>query len=168
MSESRTEHRATEANPFHFADSGLQNIYLVGIRYFIYQSGRVVPEIPAIKQLMQLIARDLIFKETALSGDEIRFIRKRLGQKQIDFASVLSVTPECLCRWENGSHAPSESNDKLIRMYYALAAVDDAHLNELRDKIGAFLSHWKQAVEHGVEKKMVAKVTNDEWVLTAA
>ena len=31
-----TEHLATDQNPFHFTDSGLDNVYLVGIKYFTH------------------------------------------------------------------------------------------------------------------------------------
>src|SRR5579863_4827405 len=117
--ETRTEHFATEDHPFHFEDCGLPNIYLVGIRYFKYSSGRIVPEIPAVKELMQLIAKDIIFKPTPLTGNEIRFLRKRLGQKQTVFSRAVGLEPETLSRAENDHQTLSESNDKLIRLYYA-------------------------------------------------
>src|ERR1044071_4930648 len=158
--EQRTEHIATEAKPFHFADSGLSNIYLVGIRYYTYRDGRIIPEIPAVKQLMQLIARDLIEQETALTGDEIRFLRKRLGQKQVDFARTIGIEAETLSRFENGHQKLSETNDKFIRMYYALAALDDANLSELRRPLKQLLLEWHERKHSGGKKPLVAKVRN--------
>src|ERR1035441_4255646 len=76
-----TEHLATDQHPFHFTDSGLDNVYLVGIKYFTSPDGRVVAEIPALKQLMRLIARDLVLSKSDLTGPEVRFLRKRLGKK---------------------------------------------------------------------------------------
>jgi transcriptional regulator with XRE-family HTH domain len=162
----RSEFHATVEKPFQFVDSGLSNVYLVGIRYFVYPDGRVVPEIPAVKQLMQLIARDLIERESALSGDEIRFLRKRLGQKQVDFARAIGLEPETLSRAENDHQRLNESNDKLIRLYYALAS-DDANLAELRKELRSMMEEWHQT-QYADKKPVVASVTNDEWQLQAA
>src|ERR1035438_545344 len=86
---SRTEKFATAEEPYHFVDSGLPNVYLVGIRYFHCECGQDLADIPAMKQLLNLIARDLVEKTSALSGAEIRFLRKRLGQKAADFSRQL-------------------------------------------------------------------------------
>ena len=163
--ETRTEHLATENSPFHFEDCGLPNIYLVGIRYYKYSAGRIVAEIPAIKELMQLIARDVICRPRALTGNEIRFLRKRLGQKQNVFARSVGIEPETLSRAENGHQVLSESNDKLIRLYYAWSALDDAELNAMRTALQKTLAEWHEAKRP--PKKTVVKVTNDEWEVQA-
>jgi DNA-binding transcriptional regulator YiaG len=166
--EQRTEHLATQEKPFHFLDSGLSNIYLVGIKYYVYSDGRIVPEIPAVQRLMQLIARDLIEQESALTGDEIRFLRKRLGQKQIDFSRAIGIEAETLSRCENGHQKLGESNDKLIRLYYAFSALDDINLSQLRKEIMEMLREWHE-VQYASEKpRVVATVTNEQWELQAA
>lgn len=163
----RTEYVATEKNAYRFLESGLSNIYLVGIRCVIDESGKVIPEIPAIKQLIQLIARDLVVKPVALDGDEIRFLRKRLGKKQIQFARDIGITPETLSRAENEHQSLGEPTDKLIRLYYAFSATDDPHLAEFRKQIENVLSEWREAA-HTPPKKRVAKVTNHEWRIHSA
>lgn len=167
MTEPRTEYVASETNPYHYTESGLPNIYLVGIRCIVTESGKIIPEIPAVKQLVQLIARDLILKQTALSGDEIRFLRKRLGKKQNEFARDIGITAETLSRAENEHQSLGESTDKFIRVYYAFWATDDSRLNEFRDEMRRVLSEWQEA-NHLPPKKRVAKVTNDEWKLQTA
>lgn len=168
MTEQRTrkEYIASETQPYHFLESGLSNIYLVGIRCVVDGSGRVIPEIPAIKQLTQLIARDLISKPTSLKGDEIRYLRKRLGKKQTDFARDIGITPETLSRAEHERQSLAESTDKLIRLYYSFSATDDDHLSELRSQIERVLTEWHEG--NSPPKKKVAKVTNDEWQLQLA
>ena len=166
--EQRTEHLATPEKPFHFVDSGLPNIYLVGIRVFTYSDGRIVPEIPAAKQLMQLIARELIERNEALAGEEIRFLRKRLGQKQGDFSRAIGIEPETLSRCENGHQKLGESNDKFIRLYYAFSALDDVHLAGVRQQIHDMLLAWHEAQYESSKKPVIATVTNDEWELQAA
>ncbi len=165
--EPRTEHMATEEKPYHFLDSGLPNVYLVGIRYYAYADGRIVPDIPAVKQLMQLIARSLIEQPTPLTGDELRFLRKRLGQKQVDFARAISVEPETISRCENGHQTLGESTDKLVRLYYAIAALDDDHFAKLRKELRDFLAKDQEHTDVS-KKKTVATVTNDEWELALA
>ena len=166
--EQRTEHLATMEKPFHFPDSGLPNVYLVGIRYFTYSDGRIVPEIPAVKQLMQLIARDLIERKEALTGDELRFFRKRLGQKQTDFARTIGIEPETLSRCENGHQRLGESRDKLVRAYYAMSALDDVHLTELRKEIQGIFSRWHETQYVAHKKPVVAEVINARWKLQLA
>ncbi len=168
MTEHRTQTLATKDNPYHFLESGLSNIYLIGIRVLTYEDGKVVPEILALKQLLQLIARDLIWKPTALTGEEIKFLRKRLGKKQFELAREIGLEPETLSRSENGHQQLSESNDKFIRLYYAFSALDDAHLNELRKELSQLLSQWRVSGEGTVKNKRFAKVMNEEWVLSAA
>jgi DNA-binding transcriptional regulator YiaG len=166
--EQRTEFIASREKPFHFVDSGLNNVYLVGIKYFMYSDGRIVPEIPAIKQLMQLVACDLIEQESALTGDEIRFLRKRLGQKQIEFARAIGIEPETLSRCENGHQKLGESNDKLIRLYYAISAFEDANLSDVRKQMTDVFREWHESQYASEKPPVVARVSNERWELTGA
>src|SRR5690348_12335504 len=111
----RQEFRATMDEPYQFIACGLPNVFLVGIRYFRCECGEETADIPAIKGLLNLIARDLVEKDSALSGAEIRFLRKRLGKKATDFAKQIGLEPETLSRIENGHLPPSERTDKLVR-----------------------------------------------------
>lgn len=155
------EHKATTEKPFHFTDSGLSKVYLVGIRYFTCECGEVTAEIPAIVDLMQLIARDLVMKPTSLIGEEVRFLRKRLGKKQADFAREIGVEPETLSRMENDKQTIGETTDKLIRMYYVWAAADDERLDAVRKRIQQALEEWKAST---APKKVVARVNaKNEW-----
>ena len=155
----RKEFLATEKKPFHFTDSGLSNVYLVGVRYFVCECGKPVAEIPAIKQLLSLIARDLVEKPKALAPEEIRFLRKRLGKKQSDFAREIGVRVETLSRFENGQTRANERTDKLIRLYYLLMSVD-LQLAEIRSAIEDVLAGWKHSK---MPAKIVATVKENEW-----
>ena len=97
----RKEYLSTEKKPFHFVDCGLDNVYLVGIKYFVGVDGQSIAEIPALQKLMQLIARDVVLCPRDLTGPEVRFLRKRLGKKASDYCSYLGVEPETLSRIEN-------------------------------------------------------------------
>jgi putative transcriptional regulator len=154
------ERLATDEYPFHFKDSGLPNVFLVGIRYFTYGDGRVVAEIPALKQLMKLIARDLIERPDSLSGAEIRFIRKRLGKRAVDFARNLGIDAATLSRYENEKQQASESHDKLIRLFYALASDDPELIPQVKPILDSLLTSWRAGP---TEVKIVKRIDNNEW-----
>lgn len=165
--ETRNEFRATMDEPYHFVACGLPNVYLVGIRYFRCECGEDLADIPAIKQLVNLIGRDLVEKTSALSGAEIKFLRKRLGQKAADFARQIGLEPETLSRIENDHIPASERTDKLVRLYYAVASKDPLLLGELQANLDQRLMAWQKIVLP--PKKIVASVRDNEWTpVTAA
>ncbi len=163
--DTRREVLATPENPFRFVDSGLNDVYLVGIRYFVCECGRIVAEIPAARQLLSLIARDLVEKPKALSPEEIRFLRKRLGKKQADFAKELGVRPETLCRFESGDTRTNERTDKLIRLYYALASKDPILIEQLGPTIQDIMAAWEYTKNSA---HIVATVKDNKWKAVAA
>jgi len=156
----RKEFSATMENPYHFVDSGLNNVYLIGIRYFVCECGQVIADIPAIRQLLTLIARDLVEKSEALAPEEIRFLRKRLHKKQVDFAKELGVRPETLSRIENGETRVNERTDKLIRLCYALQSQDSVLHKQLTKALEAMLMSWRYSP---TPSTILATVEENEW-----
>jgi putative zinc finger/helix-turn-helix YgiT family protein len=110
--------KATMEQPYHFVESGLDNVYLVGITVRTCADCREeLPEIPNISQLHDKIAETIATKPAELAGGEIRFLRKNLGLKAEEFAKHMGTTSVSVSRWENG-HDVSKENDKLIRYFY--------------------------------------------------
>jgi putative zinc finger/helix-turn-helix YgiT family protein len=103
----------------HYTESGLQNVWLIGVDIFECDCGENFAFIPCVQELHKLIAEILLRKEGQLSGREIRFLRKHMGMKSKDFANEIGVKPVTVSRWENGDSPPSESIDRLIRLLYA-------------------------------------------------
>lgn len=131
--------KATQEQPYHFVGSGLPNVYLSGIKYGICkQCGFQTADIPALKNLMVAIARAVVKKPAPLSGAEIRYLRKRLGKKSVDFGKIIGVGEEQVSRWENDKNPPEESADKLIRVFYCAWSKD----KELRDQLHENLEAW--------------------------
>jgi putative zinc finger/helix-turn-helix YgiT family protein len=161
----RKEFLATPDKPFRFSDSGLSDVYLVGIRYFVCDCGKIVADIPAMRQLLSLIARDLVEKPKALAPEEIRFLRKRLGKKQADLAKEIGVRPETLSRFETGETRANERTDKLIRLHYALSSNDPILIDHLQPAIQELLASWEYTE---VPAHIVATVTDNEWEAVAA
>src|ERR1700689_1125485 len=117
---------ATLELPYHFIESGLPNVYLIGITYTVCKlCHRQLPDTPAIKKLMRAIARAVVESNAALTGPEIRFLRKRLGKKSTEFGRIVGVGLKTISRWENGHNQPDLSADKLIRILYSVLSGDE-------------------------------------------
>jgi putative zinc finger/helix-turn-helix YgiT family protein len=152
---------ATPEKPYHFVDSGLPNAYLIGVDYRVCKEcGAQSADIPAVKSLMTVIAREIVSKESTLTGEEIRFLRKRLGKSAADFGRIIGPTQEQVSRWENNHNPPSESADKLIRVFYCHLSGDPV----LRQKINRHIEEWLSTLP-GEERidSFRAKLHKREW-----
>src|SRR5947209_19271239 len=97
----KREHLGTDSRPYHFLDSGLPNVYLVGVKYWACGECKSQwAEIPAPDKLMNVIADAIVMKPGILTGAEIRFLRKRVGKRASDFAQLINKTPEHLSKLE--------------------------------------------------------------------
>lgn len=142
--------KATTDKPYHFTESGLDHIYLVGIVvYKCEECDEELPEIPNIAQLHDSIGEGLVKKPTLLTGPEIRFLRKNLGLLAADFGKYLDTTPVSVSRWETGEQEVSKENDKLIRYFY---------LRSKEEKINLRIKHPSVEQLSHVEKE--SKVMN--------
>ncbi len=112
--------KASPDRPFLFTLSGLPNVYLAGIQYeecSLCQS--VAGVFPALLKLSDTLTRAVIQKPSRLTGSEIRYLRKSMGKKAVDFAQLVGVSSEQVSRWENGHNAPEPSAEKLMRLLVA-------------------------------------------------
>lgn len=165
--ENRTESVSSYKEPYHFVESGLPYIYLVGVRQFRCECGNEFVEIPAIKQLMSLIARNVVLKNEALTGAEVRFLRKQLGQKAADFAAKVKLQPETLSRMETGKQAIGEKSDNYIRIYYALASKDRVLLSTIEKALDLVLAEKRKRTRRPA-KTLARFDRQQEWALEAA
>jgi putative zinc finger/helix-turn-helix YgiT family protein len=152
---------ATEEKPYHYVDSGLPNVYLVGVKYWeCDECKKQAAEIPAVEQLMNVIAKAIVMKEGMLVGDEIRFLRKRVGKKQADFADLINNTPEHLSKLENGQLPLQEATDKLIRLTYGMLSKDE----ELLLRIMRHAEEWLKSITgKGDAPIRIKKAGTKDW-----
>ena len=144
------EKRASGSNPYHFVDSGLPNVYLVGIKYRRCRvCGAQSADIPAVKNLMMALGRIIVENDAPLTGPEIRFLRKRLGKKSSEFAGIIGVSSEQVSRWENGHNPPEKSADRLIRVYYCHLSGDHELRATIDKQIESRLAAWSQGARFG-------------------
>lgn len=105
--------------PYEYKDCGLPNVVLAGIAQYKCQAcGEMYVSIPKIKQLHRLIGMTLCCRKEKLSGIEIRYLRKEMGLRAIDFALVLSIQPETLSRIENDTQDAGDTLEKFMRSAY--------------------------------------------------
>jgi putative zinc finger/helix-turn-helix YgiT family protein len=72
--------------------------------------------IPRIGQLHRVLAEGFIKQQRMLASVEVRFLRKYVGLSTADFAKMMGVTRETVCRWESGSHPMGAVADRLLRL----------------------------------------------------
>ncbi len=116
------ESRKTTPDQAYLYDlCGLDNIFLVGITvHECAGCDAVIPEIPRVPELNQVIAEELAKKQTFLTGREIRFLRNRASLSAKEFAVLLDVDPAHLSRVENGhTQSLGGAADKLARVAVA-------------------------------------------------
>ena len=109
---------------------------------------------------MVAIARAVVKKPAPLSGPEIRYLRKRLGKKSVDFGRIIGVGEDQVSRWENDRNPPEESADKLIRVFYCALSKD----KELRGQLNEHLEAWLATLpreEHA--SSFHARLRDHEW-----
>ncbi len=105
--------------PYHFTESGLENAYLKGecVRAFRCPGcGEESVSIRGMGGAMGVLAEAVANKEDRLLGAEVRFLRKRIPMKAVEFAGLLGMDPSALSRVENGRDAVSSHVDRLARL----------------------------------------------------
>lgn len=110
---------SSKSNPYHYVGSGLPNVYLVGVQYTQCANGEQSAEIPCLPELLKAIAKAVVEKKAPLTGEEVRFLRKRMRIPAKNFAEKLGFGPEHYSRLENGAAQISQQFDLLVRFFYA-------------------------------------------------
>jgi transcriptional regulator with XRE-family HTH domain len=111
---------------YRYVESGLKNVILKGILVFrCKKCGADVPEIVAASALHSLIGLRLLFKDTRLNGDEVRFLRKLVGYSASQLAELAGTSKSVVSRWENRTTLGSHT-DRLIRMICFNKMLQDA------------------------------------------
>ncbi len=149
--------------PYHYAESGLDNIYLYGInQYECLECRTKGVSIPNLDALHRLIGRNLVRKEERFTGPEIRFLRKELHLKTKSLANILGVDPATISRWENNKKPISEICDKLMRNLYISYASEQT--GEVFQKgILDLLSHVSKNI---AKHKKRIEFSASDWLLS--
>ena len=114
-----TKMKKKKLRPYHYTECNLRNVWLVGVDAFECPNKECSDEgviIPQLESLHDAIASHVASQEQKLLPEEIRFLRTHLGFSGIDFARYISVSPETVSRWENGSLKISETSERFLRV----------------------------------------------------
>jgi putative transcriptional regulator len=102
---------------YHYRECGLRNVYLAnGYREVATPYGRGIA-VEDVHGLHNAIARELVNTKPALSGAEVRFIRKFLELTQTHLADLLGVEEQSVRRWEGLEELPRQA-DRSVRLVF--------------------------------------------------
>jgi len=119
-----TSLRARTARAYRYRESGLDSVTLTGIRVYRCAKCREdFPEIPNILGLHRAIASHLVKKPAPLTPAEFRFLRREMGLKAKELASLLGTTDVNLSRWETRTTPINPTADRLLRLLYSVHTV---------------------------------------------
>lgn len=108
--------QASLDHPYHYTESGLNNIWLSGITVHSCPNCELdSADIPDLEGLHKFIAKDIILTPLPMTGAELRFLRKETRLKLKDFAERLAVDPKTINNWE-ASGQLSKQTDVTIRV----------------------------------------------------
>jgi len=105
--------------PYHYTESGLDNVYLYNISIVQDVAGEQTICIPHINELHNVIANALLQKKGELTGKEIRFLRTHVLFSQSELADLIGKDGQTVGRWERGEVKIDKSMDMLVRIAIA-------------------------------------------------
>lgn len=102
-----------------------------------------------MNNLMLVVLDALIRKPTALTGDELGFIRSYLEMTTTEFGRTFGVSHVAVLKWESGKNRISPALDLYIRLYV---------LDFLKAKDKEFRALYKELSLEGLSKEESKKI----------
>lgn len=101
---------------YRYAECGLQTVVLKNTLVFHCECGSISARIPAMAGLHRAITLSLIYKDSLLSGEEVRFLRKMAGLTGVELAKSLGVHKGTLSNWETNKRHITKNSDGALRL----------------------------------------------------
>lgn len=120
--------------PLHYTMSGLDNVWLLNgfhIEETPYGKGTRVED---SEGLHRALANAIVTDKAPMSGRELRFIRKLMGQSQNGLARLLGCSDQRVARWEKGQTI-DPSAERLVRMVTKDWLGDEYHLMQALEEL---------------------------------
>jgi len=111
---------------YPYTEVGLKSVTLTNVLVFHCKCGAIVAELPAVGQLHFLIALNLLRKETILSGEEARYLRKWVGYSATELAETTGYSKSIISRWENEKKDIAKESDRLLRLVVFAKMLENA------------------------------------------
>lgn len=122
--------------PFHYKMCGLDNVWL--LNGFAVEETAYGPgvRVEAADELHRVLARTIVQDKAAMSGPELRFLRKLMGLSQNGLAQLLGCNNQRVARWEKGQTAAIDpSADRLMRMLVLEWLGEGCHVKEALERL---------------------------------
>jgi DNA-binding transcriptional regulator YiaG len=121
--------------PFLFKGAGLPNVYLrSGVKIEKDPDYGELVTIEKMPELFLAIAFAIVAKAEPLTGDEMRFLRKRMELRPADLAQELRVTEQTVANYEKGKTEAGPADLALRYLYLAHVAEDEEIADDLRER----------------------------------
>ncbi|MES3008983.1 MAG: helix-turn-helix domain-containing protein [Pseudomonadota bacterium] len=147
---------------YQYAECGLSHVYLLNGYHEEESDYGLVTSISNITGLHDAIGKNIVSeKSAALSGEEIRFLRKELDLSQKNLGLLLGVEDQTVARWEKGAVVIPRSADILLRGLYMEAKFDSCKLSELVNKLSQL------EAEHRMLRIEMQELEDEQWVVSA-
>ena len=103
------------AGPYHYKESGLDNVLIEGVSPCVDDDGDAVVTVPNIAGLHRTIASAIVNHTAGISGKEFRFLRTEMGMTQAELAEIVHHDAHSVGRWERSEHPIEPAAEALIR-----------------------------------------------------
>ncbi len=149
------------AEPLHYVDCGLDNIYLAnGFRFFEEDDGERSLSISDVDGLHKAIGMHIVLEKKAPSSKELRFLRNELHMSQAELAKILGVSDQSVARWEKGQCEANGGAVFALRMIYLLSLLPQ----EERERVMAtILERLKNLSEMDETSDSIVLSYNGRW-----
>jgi DNA-binding transcriptional regulator YiaG len=144
-----------EKAPLHYTDCGLDGVYLVSgyeIEKTPYGEGLSIKN---LDDLHRAIGCYLASQKKALSGKELRFLRKQMNLTQADLGKFIGLSSQQVARWEKGESDISGPADRLVRGLYIQHAGGKLDLQKLINALEEF--------DAPMSEKVIFENTSQGW-----
>lgn len=148
--------------PRLYETCGLDNIWLVDGFEVIERNGEEHVQPEDVEGLHKAIALHLARFRKALTGRDIRFIRRAMEMTQGELACCLGTGPQTVARWEKNQVNIPGPEDRLLRITAILAASDPERFAQLITEMPRNLADLDEGPERAVRFKHDQFWTEDE------
>ena len=101
---------------YHYTESGIDNVYIEGMKVQIDDHDDEVYCIPNVNGLHKVIAHAIVNQAMAMLGTELRFLRTEMGVTQAELAKLVHRDAQTMGRWERGEIEIDSNAEVLIRL----------------------------------------------------
>lgn len=113
------------AKPYHYVESGLDNVYLLNGVSKTKTAYGVMVKVDNINGLHRAIGLHIVEKTESMHGGEFRFLRKLIGRTQVELADEFGVSDQTIANYEKKKARVPRIADDWIRVAYLFFILPD-------------------------------------------